>query len=125
LLSIGLSIILVTGTALANNTSECDVEPLLKGEAAPCDGYLFSYPVEQWMREDREYDKKLLENYKEQNNILRQITINQDSALQSHKELEQQLMAEVEARRKANQYWGIGGFVLGAVATALIVKQVK
>lgn len=98
---------------------------MLAGEVAPCSGYIFSFPTEQWMREEREYNLKVLENYKQQNNILKTITYNQDESIKAHIKYQETLQIELEQRRKSTLIWATGGVLAGVLLTTLVISQTK
>lgn len=77
------------------------------------------------MREEREYNLKLLENYKQQNSILKTITYNQDASIQAHIKYQETLQAEIEQRRKSTWIWTTGGVVAGVLLTTLVISQTK
>lgn len=99
------------------------ITAILKGETALCSGYVFSFETEQWMREEREYNLKLLTNYKQQNSILKSIELAQTDSIKQYSEQQQVLQAEIQQRRNANMYWGVGGVVAGILLTSLIISQ--
>ena len=95
------------------------------GEVAVCSGYIFSFNAEQWAREEREYNLKIIENYKQQNSVLRSITYAQDDTIQAQVKYQQALQTELEQRKKATLYWGVGGVVAGVLLTSLIISNTK
>lgn len=127
-LSIGilLTLLLSPLNVAQASDSQCKaVTAILVGEVAVCSGYIFSFDAEQWAREEREYNLKIIENYKQQNSVLRSITYAQDERIQAHVEYEQALQTELEQRKKANMYWGVGGVVAGVLLTSLIISNTK
>lgn len=125
MLLIGLSTILVLVTQPAQAVDCEPVTALMQGEEAPCGGFLFTYPTELWMREEREYNLKLLENYKQQTLILKEITYNQDAAIQNHVKYQAALQEELEQRKRSTWIWGAGGVVAGVLLTTLVISQTK
>lgn len=77
------------------------------------------------MREEREYNLKLLENYKQQNAILKSITYSQDASIQAHIKYQETLQTEIEQRRKSTWIWTTGGVLTGVLLTTLVISQTK
>lgn len=77
------------------------------------------------MRTEREINIKLLSVTREQVAVYKDLTETQNANLLEQSKLNQTLMEEVEARKKATIYWGIGGTVAGVLLTTLVISQVK
>ena len=101
------------------------VVPLSKDQPAPVEGLLIPKKVETWMRTEREINIKLLSVTREQLSLYKDLTDTQSANLLEQNKLNQSLMEEVEARKKAAIYWGIGGTVAGVLLTTLVISQVK
>lgn len=112
---------LLTQPALAQE----QVVPLSKGEAAPVEGVLVPKKVETWIRTEREINIKLLGITREQVSVYKELTETQASNITEQTKLNQALAEEVEARKKAAMYWGIGGVAAGILLTTLVISQVK
>lgn len=97
----------------------------MEGETASCSGYVFSFETEKWLREEREYNLKLLTNYKDQNTLLKAIEQSQNNTIIKYDEQQQVLQAEIQQRKNANIYWGVGGVLAGVLLTSLVISQTK
>lgn len=95
-----------------------------KGEKAPFAGFLMTPQKEYAIREDREIQKDMLDNYKIRTDILSQITDNQNKQIQvmadEHLKLQEDLSVAT-----SKQKWA---FVAGVVATlggVYVINNIK
>lgn len=118
--------LLIIGTLIIQPAqAQEQVVPLSKDQPAPAEGVFVPKKIETWMRTEREINIKLLSVTREQVAVYKDLTETQNANLLEQSKLNQTLMEEVEARKKATIYWGIGGTVAGVLLTTLVISQVK
>lgn len=121
-----LNKLLLIGTLLTQSALAQDqVVPLNKGDTAPIEGILIPKKIETWIRTEREISLKTLSVTREQLSVYKTLTETQATNIAEQVKLSQALSQEVEARKKATMYWGIGGVVAGILLTTLVISQVK
>ena len=92
-----------------------DVQPIKKGHKAPEDGFFVNPPNMKKLRKINE-DKKILEK---ENLKLKDLSAIQDQQIDNYRELSKESQKELRKEKTKGNFKGIGGFVLGVLATSL------
>lgn len=98
--------------------SQCfaiDITPIEKGEPAPANGFFVDAENMKEFREINER-KKLLEK---ENLTLKDIRVIQSEQISNYKIIEKELHSQVRKEKFKSDVKGVGGFVLGVLATSL------
>jgi len=121
-----LCIILCLGQLSYGDT--CDVAPIKKGDAAPCDGFYFNKDAEHQAEQYRD-DALFYKSYSDKLNEKVKIEADENDVLQKRVNLYLQesntLAAEVSRRDNNETIYRFGYFLLGIVVTGLAVRNIR
>lgn len=92
-----------------------DVDPIKKGQPAPYDGFIIDKDNIKEMRKINE-EKKLLEK---ENIKLKDLSIINEERIENYKSFADDADKELRWEKTKGNMKGIGGFILGVVATSL------
>ena len=92
-----------------------DVQPITKGSPAPDDGFFVDQPNMKKLRKINE-EKKLLEK---ENIDLRELSIVHETRIDNYKQMNTEVEKELRWEKTKGSLSGVGGFILGVLATSL------
>lgn len=106
----------------------CDVKPVKKGDAAPCDGFYFNKDAEHQAEGYRD-DATFYKSYSDKLNEKIKLEADENDVLQKRVNLylqESQTLAQEVSKRDNNEgLYRFGYFLLGIVVTGLAVRNVR